>query len=177
MIGVRRLPYLLLPLGVALISSCAPLGAKPGQIAITSDPPGADVYAMGQRVGATPISLGKEAVFPATYPSEQQALFGSVELRKPGCSGSVQRVSLAAVARGVHVKLDCGEAASGAEPVARQAQARQSPRAAVEAGPKPAPKHSASVEARLRHVQELRDKGVITEQEARETRQRILGEL
>jgi argininosuccinate lyase len=38
-------------------------------------------------------------------------------------------------------------------------------------------KQTPAIEQRLKHVQELRDKGLITEQEAREIRQRILGEL
>jgi len=63
----------------------------------------------------------------------------------------VQRVGTRALAKGVHVKLDCAEVPVAAE--------------------KP------SIELRLKRLQELRDKGLITEQEAGEIRQRILGEL
>ena len=127
------------------------MGATPSGIGITSDPAGAEVYVLGSRVGLTPISLDENVIFPATYPGEKQALYGAVELRKAGCDSAVQRVSTRAVAQGLHVKLDCGEAPVGAgEP---------------------------GVELRLKRLQELRDKGLVTEQEAGEIRRRILGEL
>jgi len=177
MIDIRRLLLLLVPLVVTLASGCAPLGAKPGQITVTSDPAGADVYVMGGKVGMTPLNLDHDAVFPVTFPSEKQVLYGAVELRKAGCKSSVQRVSTVALAKGLHVKLECGEAASGEMSSARHPQPNQRPLSAVEQGPRPVVKENAAIETRLRRVQELRDKGVITEQEAREIRQRILGEL
>ncbi len=106
---------------------------------------------MGSRVGLTPLTLDEKTIFPLTYPEEKQALYGAVELRKADCSNAMQRVSTGALERGVHVKLDCAGA-----PVATQRPA---------------------IEQRLRRVQELRNEGVITESEAREIRQRILGEL
>jgi len=106
---------------------------------------------MGNRVGLTPLTLDEKTIFPLTYPEEKQALYGAVELRKADCSNAMQRVSTRALERGVHVKLDCA-----GTPVATQAPA---------------------IEQRLRRVQELRNEGVITEMEAREIRQRILGEL
>jgi len=106
---------------------------------------------MGSRVGLTPLTLDEKRIFPLTYPEEKQALYGAVELRKADCSNAMQRVSTRALERGVHVKLDCA-----GTPVATQRPA---------------------IEQRLRRVQELRNEGVITELEAREIRQRILGEL
>jgi len=106
---------------------------------------------MGSRIGLTPLTLDEKTIFPLTYPEEKQALYGAVELRKTGCSNATQRVSTRALAQGVHVKLACTEVSVAVE--------------------KPA------IEVRLKQLQELRDKGLITEQEAREIRQRILGEL
>ena len=146
-----RLPCLLAPLALTLASGCAALGAQPSRVGITSDPPGAEVYVMGGSVGLTPLTLDENTIFPLTYPSEKQALYGAVELRKPGCSNAVQRVGTRALDKGVHVKLDCAEV-----PVATE---------------------KLSIESRLKQLRELRDKGLITEQEAREIRQRILGEL
>ena len=172
---IRSLSCLLAPLLIALASGCAPLGAKPGRIDVTSDPAGADVYAMGSKVGVTPLTLDQDAIFPLTYPIEKQALYGVVELRKAGCIPARQGLGTRAVAKGLHVKLDCGEAAR-AEPVtSRQAQPAAS--ANGQAPAIPVVKQKPGIELRLREVQDLRDKGVITEQEAREIRQRILGEL
>ena len=106
---------------------------------------------MGSRVGVTPLTLDEKTIFPLTYPEEKQALYGAVELRKADCSNAMQRVSTRALEQGVHIKLDCA-----GEPVEAE---------------KP------GIELRLRQLQALRDKGLVTEQEAREIRLRILGEL
>jgi hypothetical protein len=178
MLNVRGLSCLLAPLAVAIASGCAPMPAKPGRVDVTSDPAGADVYAMGSKVGVTPLSLDQDAIFPLTYPSEKQALYGVVELRKAGCADARQSVSTRALARGIHVRLDCGEAARQDAPASRQAQ--PAPPLAPASGqvpPTPVPKEKPAIELRLRQVQDLRDKGLITEQEAQEIRRRILDEL
>jgi hypothetical protein len=178
MLDVRRLSCLLAPLTLALAAGCAPMGAKPGRVDVTSDPAGADVYAMGSKVGVTPLTLDQDVIFPLTYPSEKQALYGVVELRKAGCGDARQSVSTRALARGIHVKLDCGAAARAETPTPRQAQPSPAP-APVNAHvpPTPVAKEKPGIEPRLRQVQDLRDKGLITEQEAREIRRRILDEL
>lgn len=178
MLDVRRPSCLLAPLVIALASGCAPMGAKPGRVDVTSDPAGAEVYAMGSKVGVTPLTLDQDVIFPLTYPSEKQALYGVVELRKAGCADARQRVSTRALARGIHVKLDCGTAARVETPAPRQAQPAP-PAAPVNAHvpPTPAAKEKPGIELRLRQVQDLRDKGLITEQEAQEIRRRILDEL
>jgi hypothetical protein len=111
MSGLRRLPCLLAPLLVALASGCAPMGTKPGRVDVSSDPAGADVYVMGEKAGVTPLALDQDAIFPLTYSAEKHALYGVIELRKAGCLPARQSVSTRAVSRGLHVKLDCGEAA------------------------------------------------------------------
>lgn len=178
MTDLRRLSCLLAPLLVALASGCSPMGAKPGRVDVSSDPAGADVYVMGSKVGVTPLVLDQDEIFPLTYPGEKQALYGLVELRKAGCLPARQNVSTRAVSRGLHVKLDCGEAARAETPASRQAQPAQPAGSAnVQAPATPAAKATPDIEQRLKQVQELRDKGLITEQEAQEIRQRILGEL
>lgn len=154
------------------------MGTKPNRVDVGSDPAGADVYVMGSKVGETPLTLDQDAIFPLTYPGEKQALYGVVELRKAGCLPVSQRVSTRAVSRGLHVKLDCGEAARAETPASPQAQPAQPAGSANEQAPAtPEVKETPDIEQRLKHVQELRDKGLITEQEAHEIRQRILGEL
>lgn len=178
MLNIRRLPYLLAPLVIALASGCASLGAKPDRVDVTSDPAGAAVYAMGAKVGVTPLTLDQDTIFPLTYPRDKQALYGAVELRKAGCNSATQRVSTRAVVKGVHVKLDCGEAARTETSTPRQAQPSQPPVSANgQAQTTPVMKEKPGIEMRLKQVQDLRDQGLITEQEAREIRQRILGEL
>jgi hypothetical protein len=174
---MTRISCLLAPLAVVLAAGCAPIGAKPGRVDVTSYPAGADVYAMGSKVGVTPLTLDQDVIFPLTYPGEKQALYGVVELRKAGCADARRSVSTRALARGIHVKLDCG-AASPATPASSQAQPAP-PAAPVNAQvpPTPVAKEKPGIELRLRQVQDLRDKGLITEQEAEEIRRRILDEL
>lgn len=189
---VARAAPVALALAATVAAGCASLGEQPGQIAIASDPPGAEVVVMGRRVGVTPLAVEQRLIFPPTYPSEQQALYGMVELRRPGCASVQRAVSVRGVARGVEVKLDCAAGtrtaaeASAAVPAAAPAAAPAtvppaSPRPATSAAAAPpgaAPSATtAAIEARLRRVQELRERGVISEQEAQEQRRRILGEL
>lgn len=173
---IRPLSCLLALLVIALAPGCAPMGAKPGRVDVTSDPAGADVYAMGSKVGVTPLTLDQDVVFPLTYPIEKQALYGVVELRKAGCADARQGVSTRALARGIHVRLDCGEAAAAEKTAPRQMQPAPTPVPASGQVP-PAPKETSGIELRLRQVKDLRDKGLITEQEAQEIRRRILDEL
>jgi len=178
MTDLRRLSCLLAPLLVALASGCAPMGTKPGRVDVSSDPAGADVYVMGSKVGVTPLTVDQDAIFPLTYPAEKQALYGMVELRKAGCLPARQNVSTRAVSRGLHVKLDCGEAARAETPAPRQTQPDRPAATANEPTPAtPVVKEKPGIELRLKQVQELRDKGSITEQEAQEIRRRILEEL
>lgn len=177
-------------LSALLLSACHGLGAKPGKVSVTSEPVGAEVWVMGAKVGETPMILDENLVFPLTYPKDKQALYGMVELRKAGCASSTLSVSAKKVERGINVKLDCGQAAPKPAPVMPAPVSVVAPApiappvsavpvvpAAPAESTKPMLIEGANVEARLRRVIELRDKGVISEQEAREIRQRILGEL
>lgn len=160
MTPLHRLRLVTVLLVAILSPACATLGSHPGQINVTSEPAGAEVYVMGEKLGVTPLVVNQNAVFPPAFPATKQALYGNIELRKPGCKDVVQPVSTRALARGVHVRLEC-----------EGAGVSESPAASRPADP------AASMEMRLRRVQDLRDKGLITEQEARDIRQRILNEL
>lgn len=155
-------------LALAFVAGCAPVGAKPDRVAVSSEPPGADIYVMGAKLGATPDSIPLGAIFPSTYPAEHQRLYGTIEVRKPGCVSATQPVSTRGVARGVHVKLDCGQPAAadtGTGPPPPQPPPAASPASRSDA------------EQRLRQVRDWLDQGLISEEEAREVRRRILGDL
>lgn len=178
--AMRPLPCLLALLVITLAPGCAPMGAKPGRVEVTSEPAGADVYAMGSKVGVTPLTLDQDVVFPLTYPAEKQTLYGVIELRKAGCADARQGVSTRALARGIHVRLDCGEAATAEKPAPSEMQpapALTPVPAGGQVAPTATPKETSGIEQRLRQVKDLRDKGLITEQEAQEIRRRILDEL
>jgi len=141
---------------------CAGVATRADEFSVTTEPPGAAVYAMGERLGVTPLTIRQESVFPVVYQPDQQHLYGTLLLRKEGCREHSQRVSSAALHKGIAVNLDCGgraveEAAEQREPA--QPQAARTPA------------------TRLRRLDQLRQEGLISDQEYRAIRSRILSEL
>lgn len=132
---------------------------RANEIAVASDPPGAAVHTAGKRLGVTPLVVRQQDVFPVVYPREQQEVYGTLLLTKEGCKDYTVRVNNAVIRKGVDVKLDCGQA----DLVKPQAGAPGSP---------PPP-----IKERLLRLNELRDQGLVTEEEYRELRRKILGEL
>lgn len=130
----------------------AAAGDKP--IKIESIPPGADVYVMGASIGVTPIQLNRDMVFPNLYPKEKESLYGKVTLRKAGCLDFTRTISTEIGNNGLHAQLDCGDKS-----------------------PATAPRTSETVEQRLDKVKDLLGKGLITVEEAKQARERILNGL
>ncbi len=140
---------------LAYLQGCAPLRSNPDMISVESNPSGAEVYVMGKKVGITPLEVRQIDVFPLTYSPEQQSLYGTIVLRHVGCQDYTQRVTATAYGRGVKAKLDC---------VQKPAETTRTEQKDADA----------SIENRLQKVKELQDKGLITEEEAKATRRRIL---
>jgi hypothetical protein len=132
---------------------------RANEISVASDPPGAAVHAAGKRLGVTPLVVLQQDVFPVAYPPEQQDVYGMLMLSKDGCKEHTVRVTNTVIRKGVNVKLDCGQA-----DLAR-------PQAGAPGSRPP------SIKERLLRLNELRDQGLVTEEEYREIRRKILGEL
>ena len=133
-------------------------------IKIQSEPSGADVYVMGQKVGVTPLKLSQKDVFPNSYPKDQQDLYGKVTLKKAGCSDLTKTVNTKIINVGLKAKLDCGDltpssAQSGGQPV------------------RALPRMTETVEQRLEKIKDLQSRGLITEDEAKQARERVLNDL
>ncbi len=160
------------PIVVLLFQGCATTPSLSEQrVHVESEPSGANVYVMGRMVGHTPIHLDQGQVFPLTYSADQEQAYGKVVLRKAGCGSHEQRVSAVDVSNGIRAKLECGNALAPrtrAEP-GHDAASPKRPGDEAPAGP--------SVRSRLLRLNRLREDGLITEREYRETRQRILDEL
>ena len=122
---------------------------------VESVPAGAEVYVMGKSLGVTPMQLSRTDVFPNIYPKEKESLYGKITLRKEGCKDYTRSVSGDITGFGLHAKLDCG-----------------SPTPSTAAQPP-----SETVEQRLDKVKELLNKGLISEDEAKKARERILNSL
>ncbi|KRT56606.1 hypothetical protein Ga0074115_1612 [endosymbiont of Ridgeia piscesae] len=162
-------------LPIVVISGCSSLGERPGMLDITSEPTGAEVYIMNARVGVTPLILEQGKVFPIVYPREKHPLYGTVEVRKVGCATQRLRVGTQEIAKGVHARLECNEVEPSIVPSDYQPKLPES--TAIQQSGKTVEKASPFFEMRFRRVIELREKGLITKQEASEIRDRILDEL
>lgn len=128
-------------------------------IKIESDPPGATVYVMGQDRGVTPLSISNTDVFPNTYPRDKQSLYGKVVIKKAGCTDVTRTVSSDVIDAGLRVKLECGDL----DPVSRASGN--------------APPANETVEQRLEKIKDLLSKGLISEEEAKKARERIINNL
>lgn len=157
----RRLVCCAIALSLALAAengSAAGL-TRPNEIDVASDPPGAAVYAAGKRLGVTPLTVRQQDVFPVVFPPGQQDAYGTLLFAKEGCKEQTVRVSNAVIRKGVNVKLDCGQAELA------------KPQGGAPGVPPP------TIKERLLRLNELRDQGLVTDEEYREIRGKILGEL
>ena len=127
-------------------------------IKIESDPAGADVFAMGEKIGTTPLVISSNDVFPRQYSKEKEPFYGKVTLRKIGCTDLTRSVDKKLVL--MRAQLECGQP-SGVAPEK----------------PKPNRDAATSAEQRLTRIKELLDKGLITDEEAKKARERIINEL
>ncbi|MGA8864633.1 MAG: PEGA domain-containing protein [Gallionella sp.] len=135
-----------------------------------SDPSGATVYVMGENIGVTPVEISQKDVFPTVYPGDKVSLYGKVTLRKAGCADLTKTINGNIIANGLRAKLDCANPAAVAPAPALPASAAPAPSVV----PPPAKE---TVEQRLDKIKELLDKGLISDDEAKKARARILNEL
>jgi hypothetical protein len=165
---LKRSGKVLALFNLLLISACSSSGGVGSYfpaagnipIKVESIPSGADVYVMGEKIGVTPVEISRTLVFPNTYPSEKESLYGRIILKKEGCFDFTRTVSAEVGNAGLHAKLDC------AAPNPASSEKTQ------------VTSHSdQTVEQRLDKIKDLQNKGLITDDEAKKARERILNEL
>lgn len=160
-------------LGSAVLAGCggnAPLKLR-SAVSITSAPPGAQVWVSGREVGVTPLTVQLDQVFPRHWTtrinSDEEGFafyrrLETLDIKKDGCEPYTQQVVEADLARDISVTLKCDPNYQPAPVV--------SPAAST-------PASGAGIEQRLRTLEDLKTKGLITEDEYRAQRQRILDGL
>ena len=111
---------------------------------------------MGEKVGVTPLKISHQDVFPNIYPREKLSLYGRVTLKKAGCSDFTRTVNSEISNGGLRAQLDC------------VSMSPASSRAFMEAP---------NLEQRLDKIKELLNKGLISEEEAKKARERVLNDL
>lgn len=113
---------------------------------------------MGERLGTTPLDVSDARVYPVHYPRALAPLYGKLVLRHPGCDELVQDLTLRAANEGVVVRLACAE------------RAEEHHAASADAEP------PASARERLAEIDSLRREGLLSEDEERAIRDRVLRE-
>jgi hypothetical protein len=163
-----------LAISVTLLPACSsnPFGSeqtdsgKQGRIiTVTSTPSGATVRANGDKLGETPLKVDIDKSFPRSWvPAEDYGIVyrvsGKLSVEKSGCDDYTVPVSPTAPAEDLDVTLVCTQ---------------QTP--APSAAETPEPVIPETMEQRLKKLDKLYRDGVISSDEYKQHRDRILGEL
>jgi len=152
----------------SLLAGCAGTGSssgsQSGQIRITSEPAGAIAYADGAELGATPLSIVPGNHFRSGFVGLSYRYVGKLSIKKAGCDTWTTDVNDAILAKDIHAKLKCDPN-------------YQPPAAAPAAGtPASAAGGDQAIE-RLERIEALRKKGLISEEEYKQLRARIIDKL
>ncbi len=153
------------------LAGCSSVVKEQRTTTIDSDPAGAIVLASGVEIGATPVTVRPDEVFPPRFVGFEYRASGTLTVKKPGCKTFSEQVNDAVLSRDIHVKLDCDP------------NYRPSPTASAETRPatsapaSPAARPDASIAARLQRLDALRKRGLITADEYQQIRKKILNEL
>jgi len=143
-------------------------------VLIESVPSGAQIKVSGRDIGVTPLSVDLDQAFPRHWTARVKSdddgfafyrRLETLDLKKDGCETYTQLVAETDLARDIKVTLKC-------DPDYRPAVVAAPPAMGT-----PAPASALGIEQRLRTVEDLKAKGLITDDEYRTQRQRILDGL
>jgi len=162
-----------------LLYGCSSLGelssSDSQQIRVVSNPAGATAYADGNEIGITPFTFSPGKAFRSGFASSDSAIIGyryvgKLSVKKPGCRDYFTEVDDNLLSKDIHVQLECDP---NYQPVAQPA----SPTPPAGSAPQARPAVPESAEQRLLQIEGLHDKGLLSDQEYRQLRQRVLDTL
>lgn len=182
-----------------LLSACSGIGGVSGDmpLKVTTEPSGASIYVLGKEIGKTPATISQQQLYPVGYDTDNQQMYGTLLIKKAGCQDLNKRIRYQDFNTGLSVKLNC----SGTPNIS----AKQSmPPAAATTHPTTSPQNHEpptdlnltqqdfpetekadtnkvllenSIKQRLIRIDNLRQEGLITEEEYQQARKRILEAL
>ena len=146
-----------------LLSGCGGIRVSDsaGRIKLATDPAGATAYANGNALGSTPLDIAPGEHFAAGFVGMAYRYYGQLSFKKPGCEPYVIDVNDHILSRDVHAKLKCDP----------------DYRAPASAMPKQASPGTETYTERLERIEALHTKGLISDEEYRSLRKRILDVL
>jgi len=157
----------------SVFTGCAGMNAssesQAGRISITSEPAGAVAYADGTELGATPVEIVPGNVFRSGFVGFSYRYYGKLSIKKAGCETWSTEVNDYILSKDVHARLKCDpnyRPSSTAAPSAGGPADSMSPRSSGDQ----------TIE-RLERIEALHKKGLISDEEYRQLRARIIDKL
>ncbi len=144
---------------VVLLHGCSNLSVKQqGLPNVTSSPSGAMVYANNLELGKTPLTHNLYDAFPAGWQNSTYQAQGILIVKMDGCKDYTLKVSDFILRKPIHADLECSKVTKSEKMI-------------------PITNSQGNAEKRFEELNALYKKGVITEDEYKKTRERILNEL
>lgn len=125
---------------------------------VTSNPSGAAVYADGMKLGETPLRYKLYKAFSASWKDAIYQAQGVLMVKMDGCEDYTLQVNDDILSKPIHAELNCSEASKSEEST-------------------PVETPDSSTEKRLEELEALYKNGVITKDEYRVNRERILSDI
>ena len=153
-----------------LLYGCAASSAKQQKPAnVTSNPSGAEVYADGKKLGVTPLRYKLYKAFPASWKDAMYQAHGVLTVKLDGCNDFTLEVNDYILSNPIHAELECNETVKS---LSTTTDTQDKDKSIVAPTVKPV----GDTEQRLKELEDLYNKGVITKDEYTGTRERILSE-
>jgi len=143
---------------ILLLQGCNSASVKPEAANIKSTPSGATVYANNLKLGITPLHHDLYEAFPAAWKNSQYQAQGLLALKKSGCEDFSIEVNDLLLSKPIHAELKCDDTTNS--DISDFLNTSEN-----------------TITQRLTEVESLFKQGVITEDEYKATRKRILSEL
>jgi hypothetical protein len=152
------------------LSGCASTGSsnesQAGRIKITSEPTGATAYSDGTEIGTTPLEIVPGDHFRSGFAGFSYRYIGKLSLKKAGCETWSTEVNDDILSKDINTKLKCDPNFQPTPPATTPT-----------AGSTPvSPTKDQSIE-RLERIESLHKKGLISDEEFKQLRTRILEQL
>lgn len=161
-IRLRSASILVTVLGLTL-GACSNNRIGKSNITIDSTPRGAEVYASGEKIGTTPLDIVPDKIFPPRWVKTTYRAAGVLSIDKKGCKPYTLEVDDYVLSKDILAELECERTVVHTEPAAQSTPSST--------------QENARAAERLRELEGLRTRGLVTEEEYQRIRRRILDTL
>jgi hypothetical protein len=157
-------------LAIVALPGCSGALKDKGAANVTSEPSGATVYANGEKLGVTPLHHELYKAFPATWNNMMFQAQGVLMVKMDGCEDYILNVNDYILSRPIHAELRCDSAVAPVLQMPAQEDAGKASQQKVTFA-------RGQAESRLKELESLYHSGLITEDEYKTIRRRILDGL